>query len=79
MVREKIAVAACRERVAVSDVSVICRWMYRRTQDGGRIVCTGRDDELAHNRRKHDKPHGYEAKPCGQMFAVVKAHDSCAQ
>ncbi|WP_367277759.1 hypothetical protein [Paraburkholderia sp.] len=31
-------------------------------------------EELTDERRKHDEPHGDQAKPCGQVFAVLELH-----
>ena len=31
-------------------------------------------EELADDRRKYNEPHGDQAKPCGQVFAVLELH-----
>ena len=58
----------------VSAFSVDSRVRCRTQHRSGGIVQTGRDDQLTHDWREHDQPHGDQAKPCGQVFAGEGRH-----
>jgi hypothetical protein len=75
---ECIVVAQMHGRgTGLSDDARIARGgrMKRRAQRGDRLVGAARFEQLTHERREHDEPHGDEAKPCGQVIARASSHD----
>lgn len=64
MMSEEIAVPTRRElvrrrMVCSRRVTVDCR-----TNGTDRLIGAGRNEQLTHERRENDEPHGDEAKPC---------------
>jgi hypothetical protein len=83
---QEMAVPASAEGVVVTEMHrhcigmgcLICRAgldrLQRRTQRGDRLLRAVGRQHLTHGRRKHDEPHGDEAKPGGQTVAGVWSH-----
>jgi hypothetical protein len=76
MMREEIAVPACRElvrgRVTRGHGSIAINGRANGTE---RRIGAGRDNQLTHERRENHKPHGDEAKPCDSVDAGANLHD----
>lgn len=71
MVFEQIAVSAGAERIVVRKMLGRRARLERRAKRGGRLVRVMRGNQLTRERRKHDEPHGDEAKPCGQQNVLA--------
>lgn len=74
MMSEEIAVSTHRELVwrrmlCGGAVTVDCR-----TNGTDRLIGAGRNEQLTHERRENDKPHGDEAKPCDSVFVDAELH-----
>lgn len=83
---QEMAVPASAEGVVVTEMHrhcigmgcLICRAgldrLQRRTQRGDRLLRAVGHQYLTHGGRKHDEPHGDEAKPGGQTVAGTWSH-----
>ncbi len=71
MVFKQVAVAAGAERIVVRKMLGRGGGLERRAERGGRFVRMMRGNQLTRERRKHDEPHGDEAKPCGQQNVLA--------
>lgn len=71
MMFEQMAVAACAECIVVRKMLRDGVWLDRRAQRGIGLVRLMRGNQLTHERREHDEPHGDEAKPCGQQGVLA--------
>lgn len=73
---EEIAVSTRGElvrgrMVCGGSVTVDCR-----TDGTDRLIGAGRNEQLTHERRENDEPHGDEAKPCDSVFMGAELHGS---
>ncbi len=71
MVFEQMAVAASAERIVVRKMRGRGSGLERGAERGVRLVRVMRGNQLTRERRKHDEPHGDEAKPCGQQNVLA--------
>ncbi len=74
MMSEEVAVSTrcglVRGRmVCGGSVTVDCR-----TDGTDRLIGAGGNEQLAHERRENDKPHGDKAKPCDRVFVGAGLH-----
>ncbi|AXL48762.1 hypothetical protein DSC91_000289 [Paraburkholderia caffeinilytica] len=74
MMSEEIAVSTCRDLVWERMVCGGSATVDRRTNRTDRFVGAGRNEQLTHERRENDEPHGDEAKPCDSVLVGAELH-----
>ncbi|OAJ53208.1 hypothetical protein A6V36_12750 [Paraburkholderia ginsengiterrae] len=75
MMSEEIAVSARRDLVRRRMVCGGSAAVDCRTNGTDRLIGAGRNEQLTHERRENDEPHGDEAKPCDRVFVGAELHE----
>lgn len=75
MMSEEIAVSARRDLVRRRMVCGGSAAVDCRANGTDWLIGAGRNEQLTHERRENDEPHGDEAKPCDRVFVGAEFHE----